>query len=198
MIFPHYNETKVVYHVVNINQLKIILDQGIEIEQRKDFSDAKYLNFNQFLDENRPLQIPEWVQREKALFASLNFKNNMHWHSHSALLAIRIQEERCWVANENIANKIYDPFILQDIKEFNHAQGFMEKFGEKEAKKYWENSFSFREYLQKSKDSMDNYDEEVMIFHEIPPADIKCLMVITDHNTFTPKRWQEYYKRSQC
>lgn len=196
MFFPHYNETKVVYHVVNINQLKTILDQGIEIEKRKDFSDAKYLNFNKFLDENRPPKMPRWLRREKALFASLNFKNNMHWHSHSALLALSIQEERCWIANENLANEIYDPFILQHISDFDHAQDFMKEFGEIKAQNYWENSFPFQEYLKKNKNPIDNYDEEVMIFHDIQPQDIKCLMIVTDHHTFTPKEWQEHYKRS--
>lgn len=193
MLFPHYHETKVVYHVVNIGQLKTILEQGIQIQERKNFSDNKYLDFNRFLDQNKPETIPKWVKREKALFASLNFKEDMHWHSHSALLALKVQEERCWVANENLANEIYDPFILQHIRDFNHAQNFMKEFGEKKAQNYWENSFPFQEYLKKNKNPINNYDEEVMVFHDIPPKDIKCLMVVTDHHTFTPKQWQEYY-----
>ncbi|RBP37247.1 hypothetical protein [Garciella nitratireducens] len=195
MLFPHYNKTKVVYHVVNINQLKNILEQGIQIQERKDFSDDKYLDFNQFLDKNKPAWIPKWISRKNALFASLNFKENMQWHSHSALLALKVQEERCWVANENLANEIYDPFILQYIDQFNSARDFMKNYGRQKALYYWNNSFPFQEYLKKGKTPMKNYDEEVMIFHNIVPENIKCLMVVTDHYIFTPQEWQKYYEQ---
>ncbi len=193
MLFPSYKETKVLYHVVDIIHLKSVLSNGIKINERNKYSDEKYDEFNKYLDKNKSEKIPPWVKREKAFFASLNFKKNTKWHSHSALLAIRIQEEKCWIANENLANEIYDPFVLQDIDKFNNAKKYMKKYGVKSALKYWEHSFSFREYFDLGIDKRENYDEEVMIFHDIYPQDLNCLMIVTDHNIYTPKQWQKKY-----
>lgn len=193
MLFPSYKETKVLYHVVDIIHLKNILNNGIKINERNKYSDEKYDEFNKYLDQNKSEKIPPWVKREMAFFASLNFKKNTKWHSHSALLAIRIQEEKCWIANENLANEIYDPFVLQHINKFNNAKKFMKNFGAQRTLKYWEHSFSFREYFDLGIDKRENYDEEVMIFHDIYPQDLNCLMIVTDHNIYTPEQWQEKY-----
>lgn len=195
MIFPHYEKTKVVYHLVNINYLQEILDTGISMEGRSNSSGNKYFYFNEFLDQYKSNNIPPWVIRKKAIFASLNFKKDTHWHSHSALLAMKIREDKCWIANENLANEIYDPFILQDIQQFNQAKKYMEKFGDRRAREYWENSLSFKENLTIKRDLRENYDEEVMIFHDIAPRDIQCLMIVTDHCEFTPSKWQQHYKK---
>lgn len=185
MLFPSYKETKVLYHVVDIIHLNTILNNGIKSKERNKFSDEKYQEFNRYLDRNRLKKIPLWVQRQKAIFASLNFHKDTKWHSHSALLAIKIQEAKCWIANENLANEIYDPFVLQHINQFDHAKKFMEKYGEKKALKYWDHSYSFRDYFELGMDKKDSYDEEVMIFHEIYPEDLNCIMIVTDHNLYT-------------
>src|SRR5690554_6874960 len=194
LLFPHYNETKVLYHVVHIIHLKDILSKGIQLNERNLHSEDKYSKFNQFMDQYRTTNVPPWVLRERAFFASLNFSKDIHWHSHSALLAIKIQEEKCWIANENLANEIYDPFVLSDITDFDRAKTYLEGRAKDLAKNYWENSYALMDFLTLDLKDIKHYDEEVMIFHDIPPQDIRCLMIITDHKKFTPASWQRHYR----
>lgn len=163
------------------------------MEERNQFSEEKYLDFNRLLDQYRTKNVPPWVLRERAFFASLNFRKGINWHSHSALLAIRVQEDKCWIANENLANEIYDPFVLSDIRGFDRAKLYLEARVEELAKEYWESSYSLGDYLNLELENLKNYDEEVLIFHDIEPKDIQCLMVITDHKKFTPELWQKHY-----
>ena len=116
MLFLDYTETGVVYHIVSITDLKKTLREGISYNDKVTYK-TKYYDFHHLIEGQKPSLIPSWVMRSKAIFASMNFPQCHKFHSHSAVLAIKIHEDRCWIANENCANEIYEPFILQNIKE---------------------------------------------------------------------------------
>lgn len=192
MLFPDYNETKVVYHVASITELKKILKEGIKYNS-KDTYKSKYYGFHKYLDYYKPNNIPNWVVREKAIFASLNFDENHTWHSHSVILGIKINPNRCWYANENYANEIYEPFILKDIEDFKCAKIFLRTYGKELVKRYWESSMDFFEGLKFENVKPSNYDSEIMIFHDILPNDIKILAIISDHKFMNPDKWKAYF-----
>lgn len=191
--FPDYNTTEVVYHVACITDLENILKNGIKYNDKSTYS-TMYLDFHKYISSLKPEHIPDWVVREKAIFASLNYKKNHSWHSHSVILAIKIDKDRCWIANENLANKIYEPFILKDIKFFEVAKSYLDREGKKAIEEYWNTSLSFNENLLLRRDKEKGYDAEVMIFHDIKPEDITILRIITDHKIMTLEECLKLYK----
>lgn len=194
MLFPDYIDTGLVYHIVPITDLKRVLSEGIKYDDKITYT-TKYLEFHKFLDELRPDNLPQWVERKKAIFASLNFDENHCWHSHTALLGIKINQNRCWIANENLANSVYESFILKDILRFQYAKKFLENRGKKLIKDYWDTSLSFVENLRIRKDKTAGYDAEVLILHNINPEDIVIISIISDHKMMTVEEWNEYFKR---
>ncbi|SHH73900.1 hypothetical protein SAMN02745135_01901 [Caloranaerobacter azorensis DSM 13643] len=195
MLFPDYTDTGLVYHVVPITDLKRIVSKGIKYDDKATYA-AKYLEFHKFIDEFRPDKLPQWVERKKAIFASLNFDENHSWHSHTALLGIKINEDRCWISNENLANSVYESFILKDVPNFHYAKLFLENRGKKLIKDYWDTSLSFIENLKVRKDKTIGYDAEVLIFHGVKPKDIEIIFIISDHKIMTVEEWNEYFRRS--
>ena len=196
MIFKDYNETKFVYHVASITDLNQILSKGIFYDDKSTYRD-KYYNFHKYIDSFKPGNIPAWVIRSKAIFASLNFHEKHCWHSHSVVLGIKIDPDKCWIANENLANEVYEPFILKGVKGFSDAGKYLEICGEKNMNKYWETSLSFKENLKIRRDSDNTYDAEVMIFHSIYPEDIKPLYIVSDHRMMSIKEWKSLFIKGE-
>ncbi|WP_069650254.1 hypothetical protein [Caloranaerobacter ferrireducens] len=194
MLFPDYTDTRLVYHIIPITDLKTVLSEGIKYDDKTTYV-TKYLEFHKFMDEFRPNKLPQWVERKKAIFASLNFDENHCWHSHTVILGIKINQDKCWIANENLANSVYESFILKDVPNFNYAKIFLENRGKKLIKDYWNTSLSFVENLKVRKDKTTGYDAEVLIFHNIKPEDIKIISIISDHKIMTAEEWNEYFKR---
>lgn len=191
--FPDYNTTETVYHVACITDLDNILNKGIKYNDKSTYS-TMYLEFHKYISSFKPENIPDWVIREKAIFASLNYKKDHSWHSHSVVLALKIDKERCWIANENLANRIYEPFILKDVKYFEVANSYLNREGKKAIEEYWNTSLSFNENLLLRRDKEKGYDAEVMIFHDIKPEDITILRIISDHKIMTFEECLELYK----
>ncbi|TZE81708.1 hypothetical protein [Calorimonas adulescens] len=192
MLFPDYDETHLLYHIASISDLKTIFKYGLRFNRRLSYK-GKYHDFHRFMDKNRTMNVPGWVMREKAVFASLNFKDCQVWHSHSAILSVRINEDYCWVANENTANYLYEPFILNHIPGFASLSDFLYNKGKEIAKEYWENSMSFKEYLLKKSCLGSDYDAEVLMMNDIKPNDIKLLAIITDHRIVTIDELNQTY-----
>jgi len=192
MLFPDYIHTGVVYHVINLNDLQKVREQGIKYDNKFTYAN-KYENFHEFLNAYKPQFIPDWVDRSKGIFASINFADDHQWHSHSMLLALKIDPARCWVANENKANILYEPFVLHRLEEFYKAEKFLNGEGRKIIKEYWETSLSFMDNLIKRKDKEPEYDAEVMIFHPVKPEGIHCLAIVSDHRMMTVKHWKETF-----
>lgn len=192
MLFPDYTQTGVVYHIININDYQKIKEEGIKYDSKFTYK-CKYLDFHKFMDSHKPAHIPRWVDRSKAIFGSMNFKEDHHWHSHSVLLAVKIDPKRCWVANENMANQVYEPFVLHRLEEFKGAARFLERKGREIIREYWETSLSFEENLKYRRDREPGYDAEVMIFHSIKPEDIQCLAIVSDHSIMTVAQWKETF-----
>lgn len=176
-----------------ITDLDNILKNGIKYDDKSTYR-TMYLNFHKFISSYRPSHIPEWVKREKAIFASLNYDYNHSWHSHSALLAFKVDKSKCWVANENLANKLYEPFILQNIPTFEIAKRYLENEGKKILEEYWNTSLSFNDNLSVRRDYEKGYDAEIMIFHDIKPEDITIMRIISDHNIMTVEECLDIYK----
>lgn len=193
ILFKDYIETKVVYHVVTITDLENTLKNGIRFNDKHTYK-SKYHRFHYYIDEKKPDTIPEWVIRSNAVFASMNFKQNHIWHSHSALLSLKIQEERCWVCNENIANFLYEPLMLQQVPEFQQAKEFISKYGKRIVEDYWTSSLSFKDNLKMRKDKMAGYDAEVLILHDILPEDIELLYIASDHRCMEVNEWKEFFQ----
>ncbi|MGE5630865.1 MAG: hypothetical protein ACM3TR_07180 [Caulobacteraceae bacterium] len=193
IIFQDFAGEGYVYHIVNIIDLKKTMSEGIRYDDKKTYA-SKYYDFHSYLDSYKPLGIPEWVERKKAIFTSFNFKNNHTWHSHSAVLRVRIEKSRCWVCNENIANFIYEPFILQHMAEFGSAGSYISGNGLKIVQEYWNTSLSYIENLEKRYDKREGYDAEILVLHDIPPQNIECLYIISDHKMMTFKEWQDVFK----
>ncbi|MBF8984360.1 hypothetical protein IZY60_12500 [Lutibacter sp. B2] len=192
MIFPDYEKTGVVYHVIHITDLKKTLQNGIKYDDKFTYK-ANYDGFHELIDKYRPLEIPNFVIRNKSIFASMNFPKKHAFHSHSAILAIKISNDQCWIANENYANQIYEPFELQNIEEFSKCKKYLDTKGIELLEKYWHTSLSFNENLKKRKDQEKGYDAEILITHTIPPEDIEVLFIISDHRMLSVKEWKKTF-----
>lgn len=197
MTFEDFSVTRALYHVVSIVDLEKTLAEGIRFDDKKTYY-YKYYNFHDYFDRYKTSDIPSWVLRKKAIFASMNFKENHSWHSHTALLKIKADINKCWVCNENKANLLFEPFVLQNIKGFEEAKEFIEKNGPKIAEEYWSDSLSLVENMKVRRDKEKGYDAEILIFHDIPPEDIECLFIISDHNIMPPNEWTKYFKEAVC
>lgn len=192
MLFPDYTQTAAVYHVISLNDLYKVKNDGIKYDNRSTYK-CRYEDFHQFLNDNKPQHIPDWVDRSKAIFASMNFADDHQWHSHSMLLALKIDPARCWVANENKANILYEPFVLYKLEEFKNAEFFLQGKGKEIIKEYWETSLSFEGNLMQRKDREPGYDAEVMILHPVKPEDIRYLAIVSDHKMMTVEQWKQTF-----
>jgi len=65
---------------VSIVDLEKTLAEGIRFDDKKTYY-YKYYNFHDYFDRYKTSDIPSWVLRKKAIFASMNFKENHSWHS---------------------------------------------------------------------------------------------------------------------
>lgn len=193
MDFTDYAEQGYAYHVVNIIDLQKTLAEGIRYDDKTTY-DSKYYDFHSYFDYYKPSAIPEWVERKNAIFASIRFKEGHKWHSHSAILRIKLLEGRCWICNENLANFIYEPFILQRMEGFEHAKEYMKANGRAFVEEYWSNSLGYKDNLNKRYDKKEGYDAEVLVMHPIPPEHIECLYIVSDHQMLSYKEWQEFFR----
>lgn len=193
MPFINCAEQGYAYHVINIVDLGKTLQEGIVFDDKNTYL-SKYIDFHEYFDLYRPVSIPGWVERKKAIFASMCFKKDHCWHSHSAILRLRIKPDRCWVCNENLANFIYEPFILQSLEDFGATREYMRLYGGDFVEKYWNNSLSYEENLQKRYDKREGYDAEILIMHPIPPEDIECLYIVSDHQTMSFREIKAHFE----
>ena len=191
MILTEYMEQGKLYHIVSIIDLKKALKEGIRYDDKNTYA-SKYTDFHAYFDHNKPKGIPDWVERKKAIFASFYFGKGHKWHSHSAILRIKIMKERCWVCNENQANSMYEPFILKDMEEFYRTKDFMRTKGEELVGEYWNNSLSYSDNISKRYDKREGYDAEVLVMHPIPPENIECLYIISEHKIMNYHEWEEH------
>lgn len=190
--FEDLSQQRYLYHVVSIIDLEKTLNEGISFDDKKTYT-TKYYDFHFFFDKFRPSHIPAWVERRKAIFASLYFKENHGWHSHTAVLRVKIKPDRCWVCNENIANFIYEPFILRHLNGFDAADEYIKKNGRKIVEEYWNTSISYLEHMERRYDKKEGYDAEVLILHDIPPEDIDCLYIVSDHEVMSVEDWKNAF-----
>ncbi|MHB1394637.1 MAG: hypothetical protein ACYCYE_16550 [Clostridia bacterium] len=181
------------YHVVNITDLEKILTEGIKYDDKSTYG-SKYYDFHSYFDYYKPAAIPAWVERKKAIFASICFKEGHKWHSHSAVLKVKIQKDRCWICNENLANFIYEPFIFQHMEGFGNTQEYMRTNGRIFVEEYWKHSLSYNDNLRDRHDKKEGYDAELLIMHKVPPQDIDCLYIVSDHQIMSYKECQEFFK----
>lgn len=192
MTLRDYTEQGYVYHIVNIIDLKKTLREGIRYDDKKTYT-SKYTDFHTYFDIYRPESIPDWVERKKAIFASICFGKGHKWHSHSAILRTKISKDRCWICNENLANFIYEPFILQHMEGFDRTMEYMRVKGREFVEEYWNNSLSYYDNLKKRYDRREGYDAEVLVMHPIPPENIECLYIVSDHQIMSYEGWKEYF-----
>lgn len=193
MVFIEPAEPGYAYHVVNINDLQKTLKEGIIFDDKKTY-ESKYIDFHSYFDRYRTENVPEWVQRSKAIYASIRFHKGHSWHSHSALLKIRLETDKCWICNENLANFIYEPFVLQSIEGFGIIKEYMAANGRTIVEEYWRKSISYEDNLVKGFDSKKGYDAEILVMHPIPPENLECLYIMSDHQIMEYRELQEYYK----
>jgi len=192
MFFDDYTKTGYIYHIAPINDLNLILHKGINYDDKCSYQE-RYIDFHKFIDECRPETIPPWVERKKAIFASLNYRENPNFHSHTVVLALKVNPSKCWIANESRANQIYEPLILKDVKGFKQATNYLETKGREFAEEYWRTSLSFTDNMEIRKDLEEDYDAEVLIFHPVPPEDIKLLFIVSDHRVLTLEQWNSIF-----
>ncbi len=192
MFFDDYLKTGKVYHVAPINDLGKILSDGIKYNDKITY-EYKYYNFHCFIDSLRPAYIPPWVKRKKAIFATKNYRKEPNFCSHSAVMALKIDPSKCWIANENRANQIYEPFILQEVDSLKGAREYMKTEGKKSIEEYWQTSLSFEENLKRRMDLKEGYDAEVLIFHNVEPKDIEILYIVSDHRIMEFGEWKKVF-----
>ena len=188
MAFENSSLTGALYHVVSIMDLKKTLAEGIRYDDKLTYLN-KYYDFHNYFDKYKTDNIPFWVERRKAIFASMYFNESHNWHSHTALLKIQADIKKCWVCNENKANPLFEPFILQHIQCFGKAKDFINKNGPNMVKEYWKDSLSLEENMKVRRDKENGYDAEVLIFQDIPPENIQCICIISDHDIIPPGKW---------
>ncbi|MTI54495.1 hypothetical protein [Geosporobacter ferrireducens] len=189
MIFKDYQETGRIYHIISIHDLENILLHGIQFDGKLSYH-TRYYEFHGMIDALKPEWVPSWVVRSKAIFGSLNYPDDHKFHSHTAILAIKIHPEKCWIANENYANQIYEPFVLQNLKEYAPCVQYLQTEGRELLLKYWNTSHSFTENLIHRYDQEERYDAEVLILHDIAPEDIELKYIISDHRMMNINAWK--------
>ena len=194
MFFQDYTKTNRIYHIAPINDLKKILAEGICFDDKISYH-TKYYDFHEFINSQRTDSIPDWVDRGKAIFASMNYRSKPTFHSHTVVMSVKIQPSKCWTANENKANQIYEPFIMKDIDMFQEAGYYLENRGKNLLREYWKTSLSFEENLIQRRDLTKGYDAEVLILHSIPPEDIEVLYIVSDHRILKPHQWRQIFCR---
>lgn len=197
MIFEDFKHTGAFYHIVSILDLEKALKEGLKYDDKSTYK-KNYYDFHSFFDDNRVDGIPYWVERKKAIFASMNFKGNHKWHSHTALLKVKANIHKCWVCNENQANMLYEPFILKNITGFDKAQHYLKIYGKELVEAYWEDSLSMVENVKVRRDLEEGFDEEVLILEDIPPENIECIYFFSDHKMMTVNQWDEFFTESVC
>lgn len=192
MFFEDYLKTQKVYHIASINDLKKILEEGIKYDDKVTYED-KYCNFHCFIDSLKPDYIPAWVKRQRAIFATMNYRLDPNFHSHTVVMALTIDPSKCWIANESRANQIYEPFILQEVESLKGAKNYIDQEGKALIEEYWKTSLSFEENLSKRMDLNDGYDAEVLILHSIEPKDVEVLYIVSDHRTMKLNEWKKAF-----
>ncbi len=192
MLFSDYSETKRIYHIISIIDLDKTMRNGIKYDDKNTYK-SKYYDFHDYIDQYRSGEIPHWVIRKKAIFGSLNFARDHKFHSHTVLLGVNIDPEKCWIANENLANQVYEPFILQGVAKYSDAQLYLKNEGSKLLAEYWKKSCSFNDNLENRWDKVKGYDAEVLIFHDIKPGDIEVLSIISDHRMMSDDEWIKHF-----
>lgn len=192
VLFSDYQKKGVIYHIISLTDLKKTLKEGITFDDKITYK-TKYDGFHQFIDQKKPDWIPNWIIRSKTIFASMNYTKNHKFHSHSAILAIKINPKRCWIANENCANQIYEPYILQNIEGFQKCERYLNTKGRDLLTKYWETSLSFKDNLKVRMDQSDGYDAEVLVMHDIKPTDINVEYIVSDHRMLRVDEWKKIF-----
>jgi len=192
MFFEDYLKTGKVYHIAAINDLKQILLQGIKYDDKITYED-KYCDFHCFIDSLKPAHIPSWVKRKKSIFATMNYRVDPNFHSHTAVMALKIDPSKCWIANESRANQIYEPFVLQEVEALKRAKEYVNGEGKDIIEEYWETSLSFEDNLNIRMDLKKGYDAEVLIHHQIEPKDIEILYIVSDHKVLKLNEWKEVF-----
>lgn len=197
MIFEDFEYTGAFYHIVSILDLEKALKKGIKYDDKSTYGN-KYYDFHSFFDDNRIESIPNWVERKKAIFVSMNFKDDHKWHSHTALLKVKADISKCWVCNENRANLLYEPLILSNIEGFEKAKTFLNVYGKELAREYWKDSLSMEKNIKMRRDLEEGFDEEVLILENIPPKNIECMYIISDHKMMTVDQWDRAFTEVVC
>lgn len=192
MFFDDYSKTGKIYHIAPINDLKQILSEGIKYDDKVTYKN-KYYEFHSFIDSVKPKYIPSWIERKKAIFATMNYRKDPNFYSHTVVMALKVDPSKCWIANESRANEIYEPFILQDIKELIGVKEYINTKGKDTIEEYWKTSLSFKENLNKRIDLKEGYDAEVLIFHPIEPKDIEILYIVSDHRLMKFNEWKKVF-----
>ena len=72
MAFENSSLTGALYHVVSIMDLKKTLAEGIRYDDKLTYLN-KYYDFHNYFDKYKTDNIPFWVERRKAIFASMYF-----------------------------------------------------------------------------------------------------------------------------
>lgn len=196
MFFDDYLKTNKIYHIAPINDLKQILLNGIKYDDKVTYEN-KYYDFHCFIDSLKPPHIPPWVRRRESIFATMNYRIEPNFHSHTVVMALTIDQSKCWIANESRANQIYEPFVLQEIESLNGAKEYMNGKGKYLIEEYWETSLSFEENLMKRMDLKEGYDAEVLIHHPIEPKDIEILYIVSDHKVMEFNEWKKVFCRGR-
>ncbi|CAH2214713.1 hypothetical protein [Tepidibacter aestuarii] len=191
-LFDDYTKTKRVYHVVSLKDLGYVIENGISYDDKITYI-TKYKGFHDYIEELKTDKIPSWVDRKKSIFASLNFSKDHYFHSHSALLSLKINEDKCWIANENLANEIYEPFALKDIKGFEYCKKYLDTKAKDVITRYWDTSLSFKDNLKVRRDLSECYDAEILIADNIPKEDIEVIKIYSDHNAFSLDEFRKYF-----
>ena len=192
MFFDDYSKTGKIYHIAPINDLGRILSDGIKYNDKITY-EYKYYNFHRFIDSLKPGYIPDWVKREEAIFATKNYRREPNFCSHSVVTAFKVDPFKCWVADENRANQIYEPFVLQGVNLLKGAGEYMKTEGKKMIEEYWQTSLSFEENLRKRMDLKEGYDAEVLVFHDVEPENIEILYIVSDHRVMEFDEWKKVF-----
>lgn len=192
MLFEDYEITKQIYHIVSIHDLENTLLHGLQFDDKLSYH-TRYYEFHRMIDSLKPAEIPSWVIRSKAIFASLNYPKEHQFHSHSAILGLKIHPEKCWIANENCANQIYEPFVLQNMKEYAPCIHYLQREGKELLEKYWKTSLSFEDNLKMRYDQKEGYDAEVLVLHNIEPENIELKYIISDHRIMDLESWKKCF-----
>jgi len=147
-LFPDFEQTGLIYHGTQIENLPSIFLRGLIPRLRED-PEEHHETIYDALFRHRPAYIPDWVDPRKCIFGYMNKKRFMHVGQ--AAIGIRAEEpiaQRTWVGITKFSDWLYSPEEAGYFETEQLAEYYRKVIEPTCAETYWRLSLSFPDNLK--------------------------------------------------